>query len=277
MHSLKTPSRSTMRSWVRSRPSKCTFQYIQRDGAIVGLAGSFGPLRISPASFSLSKPASSSSLIFSSTNADRADNCEESHSRIFLRINIALVQMYDSTLFEHSVHQRFDLRVNQRLTAADGNHGRVAFRGRSQAILEVHDVLERRGIFANPSATGTGEIAGMQRLQLKHRGKLFRAAHFLRDHVRCDLGRQREGKSHKVEDSNEGRPSDNRPEPPKDRPNSPTKASKSCAAALSGRMLPLGLRSTRAHETRGARSNSSGFGRIAEARALRLQSDANAR
>jgi hypothetical protein len=37
----------------------------------------------------------------------------------------------------------------------------------------------------------------MQRLQLKHRGKLLRAAHLLRDHIRGDFGRQREGKSHK--------------------------------------------------------------------------------
>ena len=38
MHSLKTPSRSTIRSCVHSKPSRCTFQYIQLLGAIVGFA-----------------------------------------------------------------------------------------------------------------------------------------------------------------------------------------------------------------------------------------------
>src|SRR4030095_4551044 len=45
IHSLKTPSRSTIRSCVRSKPSRCTFQYIHLPGPIVGLAGTFWSLR----------------------------------------------------------------------------------------------------------------------------------------------------------------------------------------------------------------------------------------
>ena len=59
---------------------------------MVGLAGSFGPFRISAASFSLSKPAPSSATIFSSQKFGWLDNRDASHSRIFLRMNMALVQ-----------------------------------------------------------------------------------------------------------------------------------------------------------------------------------------
>src|SRR5436853_253960 len=62
-------------------------------GPIVGLFGSFGPLRTSAASFSLIKPAAINSPILSSTNLGWIDNCDAIHSRIFLRMNIALVQM----------------------------------------------------------------------------------------------------------------------------------------------------------------------------------------
>src|SRR5208337_4106289 len=54
MHSWNTPSRSTMMSWVFSRPSRCTFQYIQPLGAITGLDGSFGPFLICAISFGVS-------------------------------------------------------------------------------------------------------------------------------------------------------------------------------------------------------------------------------
>src|SRR5205807_2618119 len=64
MHSLKTPSRSTIRSCVRSSPSRCTFQYIQRLGAMVVFAGSFGPCRTTSASFSETRPFATSSVSF---------------------------------------------------------------------------------------------------------------------------------------------------------------------------------------------------------------------
>src|SRR5438034_6870191 len=57
MHSLNTPSRSTMRSCVRSSPSRCTFQYIQRDGAMTGLPVAGLGLRIASASFVETKPS----------------------------------------------------------------------------------------------------------------------------------------------------------------------------------------------------------------------------
>ena len=80
-----------------------------------------------------------------------------------------------------------DLRVNERFTATDGDHGRVALLRRPEAILQAHHVLERSGIFANPPATGASQIARVQRLELKHRGELFRATQFVADHVSRDL------------------------------------------------------------------------------------------
>lgn len=96
------------------------------------------------------------------------------------------------------------MRVNKRFAAADGNHRRVAFLGRPEAILQTHHILERGGIFPNSPATGAGEITGMQRLELQHRGELLRAAELMPDHVRSDFSRKRQGKPHKSEDSNEG-------------------------------------------------------------------------
>ena len=67
------------------------------DDAIVGFAGSFGPLRISAASFSEISPPLRSTSIFSSDFLPLPFwallNSFASHSRIFFRMNTALVQM----------------------------------------------------------------------------------------------------------------------------------------------------------------------------------------
>jgi len=67
------------------------------------------------------------------------------------------------------------VRVDERFASADRDHRRVALLRRREAILRAHHVLERRGIFANPPATGACEVASVQRLELKHRGELLRA------------------------------------------------------------------------------------------------------
>ena len=81
------------------------------------------------------------------------------------------------------------MRVNQWFAPADRDHRRVALFRRSKAVLEAHHVLERRGVFSNSAAASAGEVAGVQRLKLKHSGKLLRATKLLGDHVARDLGR----------------------------------------------------------------------------------------
>ena len=111
----------------------------------------------------------------------------------------------DPSLREQSFDQCFDMRIDQRLAAADGNHRRVALLSCRQAVLQAHYVLERRRVFANPSATGAREIARMQRLELKHRGKFLGATQLVADYVRSDFRRERKRKSHKSEDFTERR------------------------------------------------------------------------
>src|SRR4030095_8067644 len=81
----------------------------------------------------------------------------------------------DPILREQSLNERLDMWIDQRLPAADGNHGRVALLCRSETVLYAHHVLERRGILSNPPTTRAGQVARMQRLELKHRGEFLRA------------------------------------------------------------------------------------------------------
>ena len=90
--SLKTPSRSTMRSCVRSSPSRWTFQYIQSDGAMTGFVSSFGPLRTSAASFGEISSSLSNTWSFSSTDAGARSVSIARNSRIFFRMKLAFVQ-----------------------------------------------------------------------------------------------------------------------------------------------------------------------------------------
>ena len=141
-----------------------------REGPIVGLAGSFGPLRTSAASFLANQtgPEQFGDFFFHKLRLDRQLRGEP-FAHFLAHEHGVGADVNDAALFEHSIHERFDLRINQRLAAANGNHGRVAFLGRAEAILQRQDVLERSGIFANPSATGAGQVAGVQRLQLQAR------------------------------------------------------------------------------------------------------------
>ncbi len=97
------------------------------------------------------------------------------------------------------------MRVNQRFAAADRDHRRIALLRRPEAILQAHHILQRCGVFANPPATGAGQVASVQRLELKHRGELLRATQLMPDHVGRNFRGEREGKSHKSEDSNKTR------------------------------------------------------------------------
>ncbi len=193
MHSLKTPSRSTMRSWVRSSPSRWTFQYIQCDGAITGIwPGLSVRLRISSASLRGDQllceqaPGACSRL---SARLSACANSAARYSRIFLRMNMRVgADINDPLLLEQPLDERLDLRINERLAAADRNHRRVALLRRTEAVFERHHVLERGGILADAAAAGAGEVAGVQRFELENGRELLRPAQFLPDDVSRDLG-----------------------------------------------------------------------------------------
>src|SRR5215469_5059637 len=146
MHSRKTPFRSTMMSWIFSRPSRWTFQYIDGLGEITGFLGFFGPCRIWPDSFGVI-----------------------------------------SSLLSQPGHQALDLRIDQRLTTTDRNHRRVALRRGLKAILQRHYIFHRGRILPDTSATGAGQIAGMERLELKNGGELLCAPHFVPNNVPGDF------------------------------------------------------------------------------------------
>jgi hypothetical protein len=133
----------------------------------------------------------------------------------------------DPLLLEQPFHQRFDMRVNQRFAATDGDHWRVALGRRPEAIFQAHHILQGCGVFTNPPATGAGQVASVQRLKLKNRGELLRATQLMPDHVGRDFRGEREWKSHKSEDSNRTRWRVNRP-PKETRSLFAWKSGKSC-------------------------------------------------
>jgi len=102
----------------------------------------------------------------------------------------------DPALIEHALHQRFDLRINQRLAAADRHHRRVAFPGCLQAILQRHQVLDGSRVLADPPAARTSQVAGMQRFELEYRRELLGPANLMLDYVPCDFRRKCQWKSH---------------------------------------------------------------------------------
>ena len=104
----------------------------------------------------------------------------------------------DAALREKSGDEFFDLRIDQRFPAANGDHWRAAFLRRGQAILEAHHVFEAGGIFADASAAGAGQIAGVQRFELQDQREPGRAQHFMLNNVTGDLRRQSERKAHRI-------------------------------------------------------------------------------
>ena len=104
----------------------------------------------------------------------------------------------DTPLLAQPGNQLLNLRIDQRFAAANGDHRRLALNGGGETILQAHHVLEVRGIFADASAAGASEVAGVQRLKLQHHRKLRRFAQLVLDDVRGDLGREREGEPHRI-------------------------------------------------------------------------------
>ena len=163
----------------------------------------FRSLRTSAASFSVTNPAvEQRGDFFFDKFRTRRKLRGHPLAHLFAHEHGVRADVNDPALCEQSCHQRLDLRIDQRFAAADGDHRRVALLGRPQAILQAHHVLEGRGIFANPPAARAGEVAGVQRFELQHRGEFLRAAQLMPDHVGRDFCCERERKSHWSEDSN---------------------------------------------------------------------------
>ena len=96
-----------------------------------------------------------------------------------------------------TLDELFDLRVDERLAAADRDHRCVALHRRGKAILQRQQIFQGSGILTNPSAPGARKIAGVQRFELQDSGKLFRPTNFVADDVGGNLCREGERKSHK--------------------------------------------------------------------------------
>ena len=140
-HSLNTPSRSTIRSCVNSRPSTWTFQYIHCVGRMTTfLRAASSDLRM--VSASLSEINFSSSSFFSFGSMLRRINGGEVIPHLFPHEHAVRADVNDAALFEQAGDQFLDLRINQRFAAANGNHRRIAFHGRLQAFFQRHHVLE---------------------------------------------------------------------------------------------------------------------------------------
>src|SRR5215471_15446330 len=110
MHSLKTPSRSTIRSCVRSKPSRSTLEE----------HADFSLHVLDTAVWSFSYFA-----------------CQP-FTHFFAHEHRVGADVNDSFLREQSFYQRFDMRINQRFPAADGNHWRVALFCGGEAVLQAH-------------------------------------------------------------------------------------------------------------------------------------------
>ena len=196
-HSLKTPSRSTIRSCVNSKPSTWTFQYIHCVGRMTTFFfAASSDLRID-FGFLFGNQFSVEQLFQLRLDCRRI-NRREVIAHFFPHEHAVRADVNDAALFEQAVDEFLDLRINQRFAAANGNHRRVAFHRGLQALLQRHHVLERRGIFADAPAAGAGEVAGVQRFELQDHRKLRRLAQLVLDDVAGDFFRQRKWESHNL-------------------------------------------------------------------------------
>ena len=132
-HSLNTPSRSTIKSCVNSKPSTWTFQYIHCVGRmttfflrrVVGFADRLGFL------FGDQFPVEQ---FFQLRFQLRRINGREIIAHFFPHEHPVRADVKHAALFEQAVDQFLDLRINQRFAAADRNHRRIAFHGRLRGI-----------------------------------------------------------------------------------------------------------------------------------------------
>ena len=94
--------------------------------------------------------------------------------------------------------QLADVRVDQRLAAADADDRRAALVDRGQALLDRQLLLDRRLVLANPAAAGAGQVAGVQRLEHQHQREPLRSAPASSWRCSRPSAWSGEGKSHAV-------------------------------------------------------------------------------
>jgi hypothetical protein len=103
----------------------------------------------------------------------------------------------DPGLLAQALDQGFDLGIDQGLTAAYRDHGRVAFCGGRETIRQWHHILQGRRVLPNSSTACAGEVAGVKWFKLKYRRELFRAPEFVPQDVAGDFQRKSQRKSHR--------------------------------------------------------------------------------
>ena len=96
----------------------------------------------------------------------------------------------DAFALQQARHEVLDVRVDERLAAANAHHRSAAFVGSLEAIFERHQILDGGRILADASAAGAGEVAGVQRFKLENRGKFLHAANLVADDVPGDSRRE---------------------------------------------------------------------------------------
>ena len=119
-------------------------------------------------------------------------------AHLFAHENAVGADVNHAALFAQPGDQFLNLRIDERLAAADAHHRRVAIHCGGQALLQRHHVLERRGVFADAPAAGAGQVAGVQRFKLQHHRELRCLADFVFNDVSRDFRGQRQWKPHNL-------------------------------------------------------------------------------
>jgi hypothetical protein len=92
----------------------------------------------------------------------------------------------------------FDVRVKQRFTAGDGDHGSAAFIDGFEALLGGELLFEDVGGVLDFAAAGTGEVAAEEGLEHEDEGVALDAAELLGEDVGGDGVHLRDGYWHKA-------------------------------------------------------------------------------
>ena len=89
-----------------------------------------------------------------------------------------------------------DFRINQRFAAANADNWRTALIDRGEALLDAEFLLDGLGIFADPAAAGTRQVAGVQRFKHQHQRKALLPGQLLACDVADHRGGEGERKTH---------------------------------------------------------------------------------
>src|SRR5271157_772326 len=105
-------------------------------------------------------------------------------------------QVDDLLPLENLGDQLADSRVDHRLAPADRDHRRSALVDARQAFVDRQLLLDRRFVLANSTASRTGQVAGVQRLEHQDHRELFGTRGPLSRHVTGDARGHFKGESH---------------------------------------------------------------------------------